>query len=131
MREEDKPALKAAFDALHRRTYGASAPEEDAEVVTLRILAEIPVPHLRLPQLAAGGARADDACIGRRELYDLDARAFVAAGVYDRSRLGAGDRVTGPAIIEQYNSTTVVLAGQLLALDEIGNLIITGQPDGA
>ena len=122
-----KPAVKTAFDDLHRRTYGASAPEEDAELVTLRLLAEIPVPHLRLAPIARGTGRTADARIGQRSLYDLARGQFADAGVYDRTRLRAGDRLEGPAIIEQYDSTTVVLAGQALTVDEVGNLLISEQ----
>ena len=118
-----KQPIKAAFDDLHRRTYGASAPEEDAELVTLRVVSEVPVPHLRLPRIAAG--RVADARIGERPLYDLTSAEFANAYVYDRARLGADDRIAGPAIVEQYDSTTVVLAGQALTVDDFGNLLIT------
>jgi len=118
-----KQPIKAAFDDLHRRTYGASAPEEDAELVTLRVVSEVPVPHLRLPRIAAG--RVADARIGERPLYDLTSAEFANAYVYDRARLGADDRITGPAIVEQYDSTTVVLADQVLTVDDFGNLLIT------
>lgn len=118
-----KQPIKAAFDDLHRRTYGASAPEEDAELVTLRVVSEVPVPHLRLPRIAAG--RVADARIGERPLYDLTSAEFANAYVYDRARLGADDRIAGPAIVEQYDSTTVVLADQVLTVDDFGNLLIT------
>jgi len=120
--EAHKRPIKSAFDDLHRRTYGASAPEEDAELVTLRLVAEVPVPHLRLPRIAPG--HMADARIGRRPLYDLALAEFADADVYDRARLGAKDRIAGPAIVEQYDSTTVVLAGQTLSVDEFGNLVI-------
>ena len=118
-----KQPIKAAFDDLHRRTYGASAPEEDAELVTLRVVSEVPVPHLRLPRIAAG--RVADARIGERPLYDLTTAGFANAYVYDRARLGADDRIAGPAIVEQYDSTTVVLGDQTLTVDDFGNLLIT------
>jgi N-methylhydantoinase A len=118
-----KQPIKAAFDDLHRRTYGASAPEEDAELVTLRVVSEVPVPHLRLPRIAAG--RVADARIGERPLYDLTTAEFANAYVYDRARLGADYRIAGPAIVEQYDSTTVVLADQALTVDDFGNLLIT------
>jgi N-methylhydantoinase A len=118
-----KQPIKAAFDDLHRRTYGASAPEEDAELVTLRVVSEVPVPHLRLPRIAAG--RVADVRIGERPLYDLTSAEFANAYVYDRTRLGADDRIAGPAIVEQYDSTTVVLPGQALTVDDFGNLLIT------
>jgi N-methylhydantoinase A len=120
--ETHKGPIKSAFDDLHRRTYGASAPEEDAELVTLRLVAEVPVPHLQLPRIAP--SRVPDARIGRRLLYDLTRAEFADADVYDRMRLGAKDRIAGPAIVEQYDSTTVVLAGQTLTLDDFGNLLI-------
>ena len=120
--EAHKRPIKSAFDDLHRRTYGASAPEEDAELVTLRLVAEVPVSHLRLPRIAPG--HLADARIGRRPLYDLALAEFADADVYDRAQLGAKDRIAGPAIVEQYDSTTVVLAGQTLSVDEFGNLVI-------
>ena len=118
-----KQPIKAAFDDLHRRTYGASAPEEDAELVTLRVVSEVPIPHLRLPRIAAG--RVANARIGERPLYDLTSAEFANAYVYDRARLDADDRIAGPAIVEQYDSTTVVLPGQALTVDDFGNLLIT------
>ena len=86
------PRSRSAFDDLHRRTYGASAPEEDAELVTLRLLAEIPVPHLRLAPIAPGSGRPADARIGGGALRPRRG-AFADAHVYDRTRLGAGDRL--------------------------------------
>ena len=131
VQEQHKPDIKAAFDTLHRRTYGASAPEEEAELVTLRLVAEIPVPHLRLPKLPPVRTRSADALTSRRQLFDFARGAFVDAGVYDRLRLAAGERIVGPAMVEQYDSSTVVLAGQTLTVDQVGNLIITEQQNGA
>src|SRR5262249_32775516 len=120
--EAHKPSIKSAFDALHQRSYGASAPEEDAELVTLRLVAEVPVPHLAMPRAAPG--RLAEARIMQRPLSDLARAEFADAQVYDRACLGAGDRIAGPAIVEQYDSTTVVLAGQALTVDKLGNLVI-------
>ena len=86
--------------------------------MTLRLVAEVPVQHLRLPRIAAGAGSAG-ARIETRPLYDLGTGKFVDAHVYDRRRLGADDRIVGPAIVEQYDSTTVVLAGQALRVDEV------------
>ena len=120
--EAHKPKIKSAFDQLHRHTYGASAPEEEAELVTLRLLAEVPVPHLRPPPIGPGNLA--QALIERRPFYDLARGKFLDACVYDRGRLGAGDCIAGPAIVEQYDSTTVVLAAQTLTVDDFGNLLI-------
>ncbi len=126
--EDEKTALKERFDALHQQVYGASAPEEDAEVVTFRAIAEITVPKLVLPEIAAADGDADTALTDERELYDLDSGRFVPVRIYDRARLRAGHRIAGAAVIEQFDSTTLVLPGQAATVEAHGNLIIdTGE----
>ena len=126
--DEDKPRLKQAFDDVHLQVYGQSAPKEDAEIVTFRLQAEIEVPRLELPKLARGDGRAERALKGERPLFDIDANRFVRAKVYDRQKLMAGDRIPGPAIIDQFDATTVVLGGQIATVDGTATLIIeTGE----
>jgi N-methylhydantoinase A len=120
--EEDRPVLAAAFNALHRQVYGQAAEGDDVEVVTFRVLAEIAVDRFAFPRLAA---RADGrARTGTRPMYDVQRRAFTDAGVYDRSALAAGERIAGPAIVNQFDSTTIVLAGQRAHVDAYGTLTI-------
>jgi N-methylhydantoinase A len=127
--EADKARLKQAFDATHRQTYGQAADAEDAEIVTFRLQAEIAVPRYEIAPARAGDGDAGRARKGTRELFDSVHGAFVAATLYDRDRLRAGDTITGPAIIDQLDATTVVLAGQALRVDPFGTLIIeTGNP---
>jgi N-methylhydantoinase A len=123
--DNDKVTLKQAFDALHGQVYGQSAPKEDAEIVTFRLQAEIDVPRLELPKLPPGDGNAARARKGERKLFDIDGGSFVAAGIYDRARLLAGDRIEGPAIIDQFDATTVVLAGQTATVDPTATLVIT------
>jgi N-methylhydantoinase A len=121
--DADKPVLKGGFDEAHHRIYGASAPDEDAEVVTFRVIAEISVPRLELPRIGIG-AGAQAAQIATRSLYDLDGRSFMEAGIYDRAKLRAGDTFDGPAVVQQFDSTTVILSGMSCTVDPWGNLII-------
>ncbi|MGZ5844149.1 MAG: hydantoinase/oxoprolinase family protein [Xanthobacteraceae bacterium] len=126
--DEDKPRLKQAFDDVHLQVYGQSAPKEDAEIVTFRLQAEIEVPRLELPKLARGDGRAERALKGERPLFDIEANRFVRAKVYDRQKLMAGDGIPGPAIIDQFDATTVVLGGQIATVDGTATLIIeTGE----
>jgi N-methylhydantoinase A len=74
----------------------------------------------RLPQRQPDPAAALE---GTREIY-VDGR-FTTAKVYRRSELGWGSVVHGPAIVEQLDSTTLVLPGQRAETDEFGNLLIT------
>ena len=74
---------------------------------------------------ARGAAGGDSGAVtGKRDLYDIETASFDAATIHDRTGLRAGDGIAGPAIIEQFDSTTIVLAGQSARVDEIGNLII-------
>jgi N-methylhydantoinase A len=120
----DKVRLKHAFDEVHLQVYGQSAPKEDAEIVTFRLQAEIEVPRLVLPALAHGDGRAERALKGERPLFDIGENRFVRATVYDRQALMAGDRIAGPAIIDQFDATTVLLGGQTATVDDTATLII-------
>jgi N-methylhydantoinase A len=122
--DADKGRLKHAFDEVHLQVYGQSAPREDAEIVTFRLQAEIEVPRLELPVLAHGDGRAERGLKGERPLFDIDENRFVRATVYDRQALMAGDRIAGPAVIDQFDATTVLLGGQTATVDDTATLII-------
>jgi N-methylhydantoinase A len=122
--EADRAPLKHGFDALHRQTYGQAAETADAELVTFRLQAEIEVPRYDIAALPEGGGDAARARKGERALFDIARGAFVTASLYDRDGLRAGDTIAGPAIIDQLDATTVVLAGQTLRVDGSGTLII-------
>ena len=53
-----------------------------------------------------------------------EAGGFVACPVYDRERLRAGNRFSGPAVVEQMDATTLVLPGMLATVEPYGNLIL-------
>ena len=122
--EGDAVQLKATFDDLHHQVYGQSAPKEDAEIVTFRIQAEIEVPRLVLPQIESANAGPESALKGTRPLFDIEATRFVDACIYDRIKLLAGHRIEGPAIIDQFDSTTVMLSDQFATVDRTGTLVI-------
>ena len=127
--EADKLTLKRTFDDHHRRIYGQSAENEDAEVVSFRVLSEVEVPRLELKPIVRPSGTA---AAGEREFYDPETKRWVRARLYDRTRLAPGDRLKGPAIILQFDSTTVILAGQSAEVDDHGIIIIdTGARDDA
>jgi len=73
---------------------------------------------------AASTADPKEARIGERAVYDEEARDFQMTPVYRRERLRAGHRLQGPAVVEQMDSTTVILGGQEARVDERANLVI-------
>jgi N-methylhydantoinase A len=61
----------------------------------------------------------------RREVYFDDAETPVNAMVYDRASMKAGDTVLGPALVQEYASTTVMFAGDSCTVADTGELIIS------
>lgn len=122
--DADKAKIKASFDDLHYRVYGQAAHGEDPELVTLRVTSETSVPMLRNVPIAAGDGDLRAALTGERQLYDVDLRTYGTARIYDRKALRAGDTVEGPAIVDQYDSTTVVLSDFRATVDPSGMLSI-------
>lgn len=121
--EAVKSEIRTAFDALHKRIYGQSA-DEDPELVTFRVTSAISVPMLQYPDIATGEGDPSAALTGERKLYDVDLKQSFNAGVYDRRGLRAGDVIRGPAIIDQYDSTTVVLSDFEATVEPSGMLSI-------
>jgi N-methylhydantoinase A len=121
---QDRKAIKRHFDATHALRYGTSAPEERAEVVSLR--ATITGLMRKPPQGKIGrGEKAPrkSAFTGKRPVY-FEGKGFVSTPTWRRSALLAGNRIRGPALIEEHASTTLVMPGDALEVDAYGNLVI-------
>jgi len=110
-----------AFHDRHAEFYTFNQPEVPVEIVTLRVSAVGALPPPVFPKIGAGGDPA--ACIigSSRVLFEA---APVDCPVYDRERLGAGDKVAGPAIFRQIDTTIVLLPGQTAMVDDHGCMII-------
>jgi N-methylhydantoinase A len=126
--KQDREAIKRHFDAMHLLRYGTSAPDERAEVVSLRSTV---TGAMRKPpqQKIARGQKAPpkDAFTGRRKVYfaaDGKAGKFVDTPTYRRAGLRASNRIAGPALIEEHASTTVLMPGDVMTVDDYGNLVI-------
>jgi N-methylhydantoinase A len=117
----------ARFHSAHERTYGysyANQPEQRVEWVNVRVAGIGPLqrPMLRpRPRSLTGGP--DRAHTGHREVYFDE--SIVDTPTYARERLQPGDCLDGPAIIEEFGSTTVVFPGQIARVDDYANLVIT------
>jgi N-methylhydantoinase A len=120
-------AYRGDFDAIHEQCHGHAAPDQPVEIVNYRVQAIGLVPPVALPFIdAAGSGEARVAQTGTREAYFAAADDTpVSVPVYDRALLLAGHRFTGPAIVEQYDSTTVICPGQVAIVDQHGNLVVT------
>jgi N-methylhydantoinase A len=122
---EGAEQVVTAFHDEHRRLYGydfRDDPRQEVEWVNLRVTGIGPI---RKPALrrAAEGAGASAAKSGVRPVH-FD--RWTEATVYDRRRLGHGDVVVGPAVVEEFSSTVPVHPGFSAAVDQFGNIVITG-----
>ena len=70
------------------------------------------------------GPDASAAVIGRRDVWLPEAGGFVSCPVYDRDALRSGNRIAGPAIVEQMDTTTVVLPGMTARVEPYLNLVL-------
>ncbi len=120
---KDRKAIKRHFDAMHAQRYGTSAPEERAEIVSLRSTVTGLMRKPPQTKIARGQRTPPQAAFGgKRPVYY--AGRFHTTPTYRRAALLAGNRVKGPALIEEYASTTVLMPGDALEVDQLGNLVI-------
>jgi N-methylhydantoinase A len=116
-------SARAAFDALHERLHGHRAADAPVELVSYRTVALAHVPKVELPDRPLEESDAGAARKGARRAWFADV-GWVECPLYERERLRPGARLTGPGIVEQVDSTTVVHPGQRLVVDAQENLIL-------
>ncbi len=117
-------ALAGGFAAAHRRIYGFVAEHEAVQLVTFRVEAAGVVRKATFQPQADAGPDASAAIIGTRRAWLPEAGGFVPCPVYGRELMRAGNRIAGPAIIEQMDTTTVVLPGMVARVEPYLNLIL-------
>lgn len=117
-------ALAEGFAAAHKRLYGFVAEGEAVQLVTYRVEAVGLVPKAAFRPEPDAGPDASHAIIGSREVWFPEAGGFVACPIYDRDKLKSGNRFAGPAIVEQMDSTTVLLPGMTATVEPYLNLIL-------
>ncbi|HXW27117.1 MAG TPA: hydantoinase/oxoprolinase family protein [Xanthobacteraceae bacterium] len=113
--------LAAAFHAAHLKTFGYNyAGRQQVEVVNFCVSGFGTIERPRIPALKrAAGAPPQD----RRRAVYFDGK-FQDTPVYERAALGADAQLDGPAIVEEFGSTTVVFPRQHLSADDHGILVI-------
>jgi N-methylhydantoinase A len=126
VRAGDLAELDARFNALHEQLYGFRMPDTAAEIVNLRAVATGDLPKPELPESDVEGDDASGAVVEQGEILFAGERR--ATPIYDRGALRPGNRFAGPAIVTEFDSTTVVLPGYVAEVDRYSNILIT--PEG-
>jgi N-methylhydantoinase A len=118
-------AVRRRFDEVHEKIHGHAAKEKAVEVVSYRLRVRVAVPKYS-PQAAEARKPSSPtlgALKGTRRVFFEPGKA-VKTTIYDRDKLAVGTVFTGPAIIEQFDATTVVPHGWHVLVDRYGNLIL-------
>jgi N-methylhydantoinase A/oxoprolinase/acetone carboxylase beta subunit len=119
--------LRADFHDTHEREYSRRFEASDIEVPNVRVRGVGLMPPLKTAQMEQGDETPPDAALRHErtawfrvdgELRELPTR------YYDRAALKAGNRVEGPAIVHQYDSTTMIPPGLAALIDQFGNIVI-------
>jgi N-methylhydantoinase A len=120
----DLARLRQVFDERHSVVYGYSM-ADPVEVTAYRIRAVGSLDKPTKPSIPKGAESAEQALKGARRAHHRESGGELDWSIYDRDLLQAGNRLHGPAIVEEAAATTLVAPSQELLVDELGNLLIT------
>ena len=127
--QADREAIRHGYNEMHKLRYGQSAEAEPVEIVNIRVVARGRRERPKFPPIDAGEATNKNAAlVGERDIYWEDAGKPVKTKIYNRDLLTPDITIAGPAIIEEYASTTVIHPGDSARAAPSGELIITVAP---
>ncbi|MDR3737505.1 MAG: hydantoinase/oxoprolinase family protein, partial [Terracidiphilus sp.] len=118
-----------SFHRLHQQRYGFCDVNKPVEIVNLRLRMISAGEQYSPPQQALVSGDGSSACYAEREVYFEG--SFVSTRLFRRDRLVPGDTVSGPAMITEYTSATVLPPDAIANVDRFGNLVITFTEEGA
>jgi N-methylhydantoinase A len=118
-------AVRDKFDERHAQIHGHAAKERPVEVVSYRLRVRVTVPKYEPRQESppASPRSPEIAMKGTRRIH-FSAASSVEATLYERDRLDVGVTIFGPAIVEQFDATTVIPSGWSGRVDGYRNLIL-------
>ena len=116
--------IASAFVAEHDRLYGFVAENEPIQLVTFRAEATGIVRKATIRPAVDAGPDPRAVESGRRDVWLPEMDGFVSCPLYDRERLAAGNRIAGPAIVEQMDATTLIVPGATATVDPYLNLLM-------
>ena len=108
---------------MHMLRYGTSAPNERAEIVSLRVTVTGLMKKPPQEKIKKGSGAPPKAAFTGKRPVSFDGK-FRDAPTYRRAELLAGNKISGPALIEEHASTTVLMPGDRMTVDAYGNLVI-------
>jgi N-methylhydantoinase A len=116
-------AARARFDERHAQIHGHAAKERPVEVVSYRVRVRVTVPKYE-PRADPMPAQPAAAVAKGKRCIHFGATQSVEATLYERDKLDIGTTIAGPAIVEQFDATTVIPQGWTGRVDGYRNLIL-------
>ena len=120
-------AITKAFCDAHEQAYGYASETDPIEIVNIRLSASAKL-HTFEDKPAVSGDAGEPVMREKRMVY-FDEENPVETQIYDRAEMRPGQRVTGPAVLEQMDTTTPVYPGDVAEMTPDGHLIITINPE--
>jgi N-methylhydantoinase A len=117
-------AVVELFHEAHERVYGYRSEDAAVEVVTFRLEAAGSAAHVEVRRDEVTASDPAKALVEMRSTCFDPALGYVDTPVYNRALLTPGDVITGPAIVEQMDTTTVLLPSDVCRVDAYRNLIV-------
>ena len=114
--------LRSRFFAVHDQFYGFHNKADPVEIINIRLTASAAMTKLREPKIARTKAVRPKP-FGSRPVWFARTRP-VKTPIYDRADLRPGQTIAGPAVVEQFDSTTVLYPSDRLVVDDAGNLLV-------
>jgi N-methylhydantoinase A/oxoprolinase/acetone carboxylase beta subunit len=118
--------VRAKFNEIHEREYSRRFEDADIEIPNIRVRGIGLMPPLEMPEVTSGSESPDAALRHEGEAWFRVGGRLDRAPTryYDRAALASGNRLAGPAIVNQYDSTTVIPPGIAAHVDRFGNIVI-------
>ncbi len=121
---EDLKVMRRRFDTMHEQNSGHKAETEPVELVSLRLISLGLVPQAKLAPGKISGRSVEQAETSVRNVFFGKEHGTVKTRIYNRDLLEPNHRISGPAIVEQLDTTTVIQPEQQAVVDEYRNIII-------
>jgi N-methylhydantoinase A len=125
LKPEDLKLMRGRFDTQHEQNSGHKAETEPVELVSLRLVSLGLVPQAKLSPGRVTGRQIEAARSGERKVFFGIEHGTLETQIYNRDLLEPNHKITGPAIIEQLDTTTVIHPEQEAVVDEYRNIVIT------
>lgn len=119
-------AVASSFHDAHEKEYSRRFEDSDIEIPNIRVRGIGLIPSMEMPEVEAGGESSEAALRHERDAwFPIDGTLQqVPTQFYAREMLRAGNKIIGPAVVNQYDTTTVIPPGLTAVIDRFGNIVM-------